>query len=121
MAALRGCPEFGALLMDVAETRRELMPILALSNERGRYERRAAKPPPGSGTWRDLSKREKEVLRLVARGLTNPEIALELFIAQATVKVHVHHILEKLGVPSRTAAALRVPPDARTTQPPPAV
>jgi DNA-binding CsgD family transcriptional regulator len=121
VAALRGCPEMGALLLDVPETRRDLMPILTLSNERQRFEGHAAKPSKGSGTWRDLSKREQEVLQLVARGLTNPQIALELFIAQATVKVHVHHILEKLGVRSRTAAALRVPPEARTTQPPRAV
>jgi ATP/maltotriose-dependent transcriptional regulator MalT len=121
VAALRGCPEIGALLMDVPETRRELMPILALSNESGRYKGRGDKASPGSGTWRDLSKREQEVLRFVASGMTNPQIADALFIAEATVKVHVHHILEKLGVPSRTAAALRVPPDARATRPPPDV
>jgi ATP/maltotriose-dependent transcriptional regulator MalT len=121
VTALRGCPDMGGLLMDVPETRRRLMPILALSNESRRYEGRGVESSGSSGTWRDLSKREQEVLRLVAGGMTNPEIAGELFIAEATVKVHVHHILEKLGVPSRTAAALRVPPDARTTQPPPAV
>jgi DNA-binding NarL/FixJ family response regulator len=99
--------------MDVPETRRELLPILALSNETGRYPVHSDKPSLGSASWRDLSKREQEVLRLVASGMTNPQIATALFIAEATVKVHVHHILEKLGVPSRTAAALRVPPDAR--------
>jgi ATP/maltotriose-dependent transcriptional regulator MalT len=113
VAALRGCPEIGVLLMDVPETRRELMPILALSNESGRYPSHGDKPSLGSAAWRDLSKREQEVLRLVANGMTNPQIATALFIAEATVKVHVHHILEKLGVPSRTAAALRVPPEAR--------
>jgi DNA-binding NarL/FixJ family response regulator len=71
----------------------------------------------GSASWHDLSKREQEVLRLVARGMTNAEIGAELFIAEATVKVHVHNILEKLGVRSRTTAALRVPPNARATQP----
>jgi len=53
-----------------------------------------------------LSQRETEVLRLVARGLANKQVARELGIAQSTVKVHVHGILSKLGLPSRTQAAL---------------
>ena len=56
VAALRGCPEIGALLMDDPETRRELMPILALSNESGRYPVLSDKPSSGSAAWRDLSK-----------------------------------------------------------------
>ena len=54
-----------------------------------------------------LSPREKEVLALVAQGLSNPEIGRALFISPVTVKVHVRHIFEKLGVKSRAAAALR--------------
>src|SRR5581483_10094133 len=52
-----------------------------------------------------LSPREKDVLELVKQGLTNREIAQTLFLAQSTVKVHVHHILEKTGMRSRTEAA----------------
>ncbi len=53
-----------------------------------------------------LTERETEVLELIARGKTNKQIARELFIGEATVKSHVHSILSKLNVSSRTQAAL---------------
>jgi DNA-binding NarL/FixJ family response regulator len=55
-----------------------------------------------------LSRREREVLELLAEGLTNKEIARVLFISEATAKIHVRHILQKLRVRSRTEAALRL-------------
>ncbi|WP_455432823.1 ATP-binding protein [Streptosporangium soli] len=55
-----------------------------------------------------LTEREREVLALIAEGLTNREIAERLFIAQKTVSVHVSNILGKLGVSSRTQAAALV-------------
>lgn len=51
-----------------------------------------------------LSKRETEVLQLVADGLSNQQISRQLFVSQATVKSHLVHIYTKLGVDSRTAA-----------------
>ncbi len=54
-----------------------------------------------------LSAREREVWELLAAGQTNREIAHALFISEVTVKVHVRHILSKLGVRSRTEAAAR--------------
>jgi DNA-binding NarL/FixJ family response regulator len=51
--------------------------------------------------------RELEVLRLVARGLSNREIGAALFVSEATVKTHLLHLFEKLGVPDRTAAVTR--------------
>ena len=52
-----------------------------------------------------LSKRELEVLRLIAQGRTNREIGDRLFISQKTVGVHVGNILAKLGVSGRVEAA----------------
>jgi two-component system NarL family response regulator len=54
---------------------------------------------------RSLSGREVEVLRMVAKGLGNKEIASALKIAEVTVKLHVSHVLEKLKVKDRTQAA----------------
>lgn len=55
-----------------------------------------------------LSKREKEVLRLVAQGFKNRDIAESLYISETTVKTHLYHIFEKLGVEDRLKAALLV-------------
>jgi DNA-binding NarL/FixJ family response regulator len=51
-----------------------------------------------------LSSREREVLAQLARGLTNPEIALELSVSENTVRFHLKHIFAKLGVGNRTEA-----------------
>ena len=56
---------------------------------------------------RSLSPRELEVLRLVADGRSNPEIARTLFIGEATVKTHLLHVFEKLEVNDRTRAVTR--------------
>jgi NarL family two-component system response regulator LiaR len=52
----------------------------------------------------DLTSREREVLALMAQGITNPQIATELFVSRSTVKFHVSSILSKLGAASRTEA-----------------
>ena len=55
-----------------------------------------------------LSERELEVLRLIAAGLSNSEIALRLSIAEGTVKRHINHIYGKLDVRTRTQAVIRL-------------
>jgi DNA-binding NarL/FixJ family response regulator len=61
----------------------------------------AARPSDSSG----LSTREREVLALLVEGRTNREIGETLFVSEKTASVHVTHILDKLGVTSRGAAA----------------
>jgi LuxR family transcriptional regulator, maltose regulon positive regulatory protein len=59
---------------------------------------------PSASMLDPLTDREQEVLRLLAAGLSNDEIGRALGIGAGTAKWHVHHVLEKLGVPRRTAA-----------------
>jgi DNA-binding NarL/FixJ family response regulator len=82
--------------------------MLAPSITRRLIERYATRDSP-SGLSRDLSEltpRELDVLRLMARGLGNTEIAERLSVSEATVKTHVAHVLEKLQVDNRAQAVV---------------
>lgn len=68
----------------------------------GRLARGISQPPPLS----QLTDREKEILSLVARGLSNEDIASSLFIARRTVQNHISSIYGKLGISSRAEAVL---------------
>jgi HD-GYP domain-containing protein (c-di-GMP phosphodiesterase class II) len=75
--------------------------VLSAAGEAGDAGRRRPGPRPGG-----LSDREVEVLRLIARGLRNREVAARLFISPKTVGHHVAHIYAKIGVRTRPGAAL---------------
>ena len=84
--------------------------LLAPSITRRLLDMYAARLPsaedPTPDTLAMLTDREVEVLRLVARGMSNAEIAAELYVSETTVKTHVGHVLTKLGLRDRVQAAV---------------
>jgi PAS domain S-box-containing protein len=83
-----------------------LVLLVALSTSRwGRHFRRS---PPSEHEPGQLSKRELEIVRLVAQGRTGPEIADELHIAHDTVRRHVHNAMTKAGARSRAQLVAKV-------------
>ena len=62
----------------------------------------AVSPRPAG--WEQLTRREKQVLELIGQGLSNTEIATELFVSQATVKTHINNLFTKLGLRDRAQA-----------------
>jgi DNA-binding NarL/FixJ family response regulator len=89
-AAIRAAHQ-GEMHLDPAVSRRLMQSL-----------RKPALPDP----FAELTEREREILTLVARGRANKEIAGELVISERTARTHVSNILRKLGLPSRTQAAL---------------
>jgi DNA-binding NarL/FixJ family response regulator len=103
VSAYRGCPELIVSLLADETTHESLERVIAAAGDASLMPASSS----GSHSVMKLSKREKEILGLLGHGLSNAEIGQRLFISPATVKIHVRHIFEKLGVRSRTEAALR--------------
>lgn len=83
--------------------------LLAPSVTRRLIEQFVRMPPPTDGipdAMRELSTREREVLALLARGLSNAEIAARMILGEATVKTHVARLLAKLGTRDRMQAVI---------------
>lgn len=105
VCAYRGYPGLLGLLADDSASRAQLIEVLteardlALARQAGLEIR---SPAAGKDT---LTKREREVYELIVNGSSNREIAQTLFISEATAKLHVRHILAKLGARNRTEAA----------------
>lgn len=102
---LKDAPE--SQLLAAIRTVKEGVSLLAPSVTRRLIAALAPPPPrPGSPNLASLTARETHVLRLVARGMSNADIAAELGIAEATVKTHVSRMLAKLDLVSRTQAVV---------------
>jgi DNA-binding NarL/FixJ family response regulator len=93
IAAIRTVAD-GAALLSPTVTRRVIQ----------RFARMPRPAPPKA--LEELSERERDVFRLLARGLSNGEIGEQLYIGEATVKTHVTHILQKLGLRDRVQAVV---------------
>ncbi len=99
------------LYRELAARNRELHELVDrlvhTGDEAGRRADAAAHERAEAGAVERLTPRELDVLRLVAQGQTNAEVALSLTVTVATVKTHIEHIIAKLGVADRTQAAVR--------------
>jgi LuxR family maltose regulon positive regulatory protein len=105
--AARGiAPEYAGRLLAAFEIEtKDEKPVLSLSKEPEPDDSFSVLRPPS--LVEPLSERELEVLQLIAEGLSNREIAQELFLSVSTVKVHTYNIYGKLGVHSRTKAVAK--------------
>jgi DNA-binding NarL/FixJ family response regulator len=109
--AYRACPELLLLAASEPQIENEIRSVLLSARDYQLAQRFGIVVPSRESTHAptdSLSKRERQVLQLVADGLSNKDIARKLFISEVTVKVHLRHIYEKLDVRNRAEAILHV-------------
>lgn len=110
LAAARASSPLASTLAEIESLRERLADLYRQSNDLG-LARRAGLRARAAGVPAELlSPREFEVLGLLARGCRNRDIADALVVSPSTVKVHVRHIFEKLGVRTRSQAVARLQP-----------
>jgi len=107
VCALRTSQPLAALLADEPSLHPLLQDLYARSNDLGLARQAGFRTRSTLAPDQLLTPRELEVLELISRGMRNREIASALFISQSTAKVHVRHVLEKLGVRTRAQAVAR--------------
>ena len=106
----------GDAIVDPAVTRKLLDQFVHRLPAPGEQRARAA---AAADRLAGITGREREVLALVARGLSNAEIAAELVVTETTVKTHVHHLLTKLGARDRVQLVVLAYEAGLAGQPPP--
>ncbi|MFL5968323.1 MAG: LuxR C-terminal-related transcriptional regulator [Gaiellaceae bacterium] len=104
VVAYRSCPALLAHLSKLAIDPRPFLQVVEELDPR-LAETLGIQRAESTRSGEDLTPREHEILSLVQQGLSNRQIARTLWVAESTVKVHMRHIFEKLGVRSRTQAA----------------
>jgi len=97
----------GGVLQSNASSEQIVQAIKSVASGLMVFDRALAPQSPDDEPLEQLTPRESEVLRLLANGLGNKEIAVKLSISEHTIKFHIHSILGKLGAASRTEAVTR--------------
>jgi len=107
VTSYRSTPELLSVLLRVSTDKDRIVRLIRAAGDVD-LARAVGQPVFAGGDPRErLSRREREVYGLMVEGMTNREIARLLFIEESTVKVHAHHIYDKLGTRSRTALAVQ--------------
>jgi len=107
VCCVRASPTLAACLAEQDHLRPALERLYRLSSDRALARKAGFRSQTIGDPRQLLTPREAEVLELMAQGFRNREIALAFVISEATVEIHVRHVLEKLGVRTRTQAVAR--------------
>ena len=111
VTAYRGNPDLLMALLSSVIARDRTLHIVVRAGDEKLARALGSETVSATEPVKTLSRREREVYELVCEGLSNGEIAQRLFISEATVKAHVHHVFDKVGVRSRTALAMNAARD----------